>query len=436
MRRVRAGHSLSELLPQQPAALRAGVQALTFHTLRWLGLAEGLRSLLVQRRPPAAADALLCVALAVLAEPGPAYEAFTLIHQAVEAANRDADMQPQARLINACLRRFTREWRMLRRMLRSQGHVVAAFNHPMWWVRRMKGDHPNSWQSVLQEAQRTPPMVLRVNVQRISVVDFMAELARASLPAMALGGAAVRLELPCPVHRIPGFAKGWCSVQSLTAQRAAPLLLGALPESCEAPRVLDACAAPGGKTAHMLELRPDARMTAIDIDATRLGMVRENMQRLGLHADVLCADASCPQDWWDGQMFDAIMLDAPCSASGVTSRHPDVRWLRRESDIAHMAERQDALLHALWPLLRAGGALLYVTCSAFRQEGSERIKAFVASHADAQHLRSPGYVLPKTPRPDMPPPRAAGDNAAPPPPDDDGFFFALLRKGAVPQPAS
>ena len=421
---VRAGHSLTELLPAQPAEVRAGAQALVFHTLRWLGLAEGLRTLLVHRRPPAPADALLCVALALLAAPQPPYAAHTLTSQTVEAANRNPLTQPQARMVNACLRRCTREWHALRRMVRAQGDVRVAFNHPHWWVQRMKGDHPNSWQAVLLATQQHPPMTLRVNVPRISVADFMQEMERASLPAQALGGAAVRLERPCPVQRIPGFDAGWCSVQSLVAQRAAPLLLGALPPDCAAPRVLDACAAPGGKTAHMLELRPDALVTALDVDAQRLARVQENLGRLGLRAAALrTADAALVEEWWDGEPFDAILLDAPCSASGITARHPDVRWLRRESDIAQLAVRQEALLHALWPLLRPGGALLYVVCSAFRAEGSERIKAFVAHHTDAQRLRAPGYVLPKAPREGAP----ADDNAAC---DDDGFYFALLRRSA------
>ncbi|MBQ6656645.1 MAG: 16S rRNA (cytosine(967)-C(5))-methyltransferase RsmB [Ottowia sp.] len=425
LRQVRAGRSLSELLPAQPPELRAGAQALVFHALRWLGLAEGLRALLVQRTPPPAADALLCVALALLAQPEPAYAAHTLIDQAVEAAKREPSTRAHARLLNACLRRYTREWRALRRMVQAQGDARAAFNHPRWWVQRVKGDHPQHWLSVLQAAQRHPPMTLRVNVQRIGVEAFMAELERAALPARALGGAAVQLERPCPVRRIPGFADGWCSVQSFTAQRAAPLLLDALPPDCAAPRVLDACAAPGGKTGHVLELLPDAQVTALDVDERRLARVQENLARLGQRATLHAADAAQVADWWDGQPFDAILLDAPCSASGISARHPDVRWLRREEDIAQLVARQDALLHALWPLLRAGGALLYVTCSLFRAEGSARIKAFLASHADAQRLPAPGHVLPK-----MPQKHDDGEGGDDNTPDDDAFYFALLRRSA------
>ena len=426
LRQVRAGHSLSELLPQQPAELRAGAQALVFHALRWLGLAEGLRSLLVQRRPPALPDALLCVALALLAEPGPAYAAHTLTTQTVEAAKREPSTRAHARLLNACLRRYLREARALRRTLQAQGDARVAFNHPHWWVRRLKTEHPDSWQAVLQAAQQRPSMTLRVNVQRTSVQAFMAALERAALPARVLDGAAVQLARPCPVQRIPGFEAGWCSVQSFTAQRAAPLLLGALPADCSAPRVLDACAAPGGKATHVLELLPDAQVTALDVDKKRLARVRENLERLGQHAVLHAADAARVADWWDGEAFDAILLDAPCSASGISARHPDVRWLRREDDIAQLAERQEALLHALWPLLRPGGALLYATCSLFRAEGSERIKAFLASHSDAQRLPAPGHVLPKMPQV-FEGSEGCDDNM---PCDDDGFYFALLRRAA------
>ena len=421
---VRAGHSLTDLLAAQPQELRAGAQALVFHALRWLGLAEGLRSVLVQRRPPASTDALLCVALALLAEPGPVYAVHTLIDQTVEAAKRSPEMRGHARLLNACLRRYARDGEALRRALLAQGDERVVFNHPHWWVRRVKADHPDGWQAVLQAAQQRPSMTLRVNVRRIAVPDFMAELERAALPARALDGAAVELERPCPVQRIPGFEAGWCSVQSLTAQRAAPLLLGALPADCTAPRVLDACAAPGGKATHVLELLPDAQVTALDVDKKRLARVRENLERLGQHATLLAADAAQVNDWWDGEAFDAILLDAPCSASGISARHPDVRWLRREDDVAQLAVRQEALLRALWPLLRVGGALLYATCSLFRAEGSERIKAFMASHADAQRLPAPGHVLPKMPQA-CEGSEGGDDNM---PRDDDGFYVALLRR--------
>lgn len=448
--RVRAGESLTAQLAAVQDDLRPGVQALSFHALRWLGLADGLRVQLARRRPPAAADALLCTALALLAAPGDAaYAAFTLVDQAVEAAKRDARLRPHAGLLNACLRRYLREADALLATLGLAGRMpatgtgqegagpepvcnsasgqssditnLARWNHPPWWVRRLRQDHPQHWHEVLQAAQAHPPMVLRVNARRTTVPAFIDLLAQAGIAAEALGGSAchaVRLAQPCPVMRIPGFAQGLASVQSAAAQQAAPLLLTGL--TGDAPRVLDACAAPGGKTAHLLELCPGAQVTALEVDAARARRIHDNLSRLGLHADVRVADAAHTHVWWDGQAFDAILLDAPCSASGIVSRHPDVRWLRRESDIAQLAAQQDRLLHALWPLLRPGGRLLYATCSVFRQEGDERITAFAAHEPQVRTLPAPGHLLPCA----TPWLAGVGDNAT----RDDGFYYALLEK--------
>lgn len=417
LRGVREGRSLTLQLEAVDAALRPGAQALSFHALRWLGLAQGLRERLAARRPPAAVDALLCTALALLASQGPlAYPPFTLVDQAVEAAKRDKALRAHAALLNACLRRFLREQGSLLAAV-CQTDEVARWNHPRWWIERLRRDHPQHWQTILQAAQAHPPMVLRVNTQRISVGGFMEQLAQAGMPAVALGGAAVRLDRPCPVAHLPGFADGWVAVQSASAQWAAPLLLEGLPA---APRVLDACAAPGGKTAHLLALRPQAQVLALEVDAARAVRIGQNLARLGVQAQVRVADAARVAQWWQGERYDAILLDAPCSASGITARHPDVRWLRRQADIGQLAQTQDALLHALWPLLAPGGRLLYCTCSVFRQEGSERVQAFVARQADARRLPSPGHLLPGVTGDDA----ALGDNAG----RDDGFYYALLDK--------
>ncbi|MDO5626178.1 MAG: 16S rRNA (cytosine(967)-C(5))-methyltransferase RsmB [Pseudomonadota bacterium] len=429
VRGVREGQSLTPQLDQVPPALRPGAQALAFHALRWLGLAEGLRTRLVQRRPSPAADALLCTALALLAseEGQAAYTPFTLVDQAVEAAKHDKAMRPQAGLLNACLRRFLRERAALLAAVTTDdpAHAPSRWNHPRWWVERLKRDHPQAWQAALQAAQAHPPMVLRVNIARVSVPDFMQHLAQAGMAATHLGNAAVQLARPCPVAHIPGFADGWAAVQSASAQLAAPLLLEGLPGSVDGRplRVLDACAAPGGKTAHLLALRPQAHVTALELDAMRARRIGENLARLGLQADVRVADAAAPAQWWQGEPFDAVLLDAPCSASGIASRHPDVRWLRREADIAQLAATQDRLLHALWPLLKPGGRLLFCTCSVFCEEGSERVQTFLAHHTDAAALPAPGHLLPTPPGMAG----AVGDNA----PRDDGFYYALLEKRAA-----
>lgn len=417
VRGVGEGRSLTAQLEAVDPSLRAGVQALSFHALRWLGLARALRQQLAPRPPPPGVDALLCTALSVLAlDAPPRYPAFTLVDQAVEAAKRERALRAQAAFVNGCLRRFLRDRAALLQAV--QDDPVARWNHPRWWIERLRRDHPQHWQAILSSAQQPAPLVLRVNLQRNTVAEFCQRLQHAGIEARPLGGAAVHLPRPVPVTAIPGFSEGCASVQSAAAQLAAPLLLADWEGA--APRVLDACAAPGGKTAHLLELRPDAQVTALEIDAQRSRRIAENLQRLDLQADVRVADAAEPASWWRGEAFDAILLDAPCSASGIVSRHPDVRWLRRDSDIAQLAAQQHRLLNTLWPLLRPGGRLLYCTCSVFRQEGAERVQAFVAHNTDAQMLPSPGHLLPGVGDASA----GVGDNQG----RDDGFYYALLAR--------
>lgn len=412
------GQSLGRLLEQVPGALRPGAQALGFDVLRQLGTAQALRRALAPRRPAPIVDALLCSALALLVPANAArYPAFTLVDQSVEAAKRLAAARRQAPFLNACLRRFLRTPEAWLQAVAAD--PVARWNHPTWWIERLQRDHPQHWSVVLAANQAAAPLDLRVNCQRISVADYCARLAHAGIAAEALGAMAVRLARPRPVRAIPGHAEGLVSVQSATAQRAAPLLLDGITNP--APRVLDACAAPGGKTAHLLECRPRARVTALEVDAGRSRRIADNLARLGLQADVRVADAGQVDTWWDGQPFDAILLDAPCSASGIVRRHPDVRWLRRQSDIAQLARQQDRLLAALWPTLAVGGRLLYCTCSVFRAEGEERIEAFLARNAQACNLPAPGHLLPGV----AGSPSPVGDNRDR---DQDGFFYALLEK--------
>jgi 16S rRNA (cytosine967-C5)-methyltransferase len=284
----------------------------------------------------------------------------------------------------------------------------------------VRQDWPSSWRELLAAANQPPPMVLRVNARRATAQDFVRRLEANGRTAQVVGPQAVWLHTPCPVAQLPGFAEGDVSVQDLSAQRAAPLLLQ---EGLRAgARVLDACAAPGGKTAHLLELA-ELDLTALDVDAARLLRVQQNLQRLQLQARLSCADARLVPSWWDGQPFDAVLLDAPCSASGIVRRHPDVRWLRRADDLAALARMQAELLDALWPTIAPGGVLLYATCSIFRVEGQHQIDAFLQRHA-AQGARlaatAPGHLLPL---PDNEP-----DRFATAPVVGDGFFYALIRK--------
>ncbi|MGP1517753.1 MAG: 16S rRNA (cytosine(967)-C(5))-methyltransferase RsmB [Ottowia sp.] len=422
------GHSLNDALAVLPAADRPGVQALAYHALRHWGQAQALQAKLVRRAPPAEVAALLGLALALACPAGdapPPYSDFTLVDQTVEAAKRQRSTRGHAAFINGCLRSLLRQRQELLQAVQTQ--LPARFNHPLWWIRRLQKDHPRHWQALLQAARQSPPMTLRVNLRRQSRASYLQRLAQAGLPAQALGQpheAGVLLARPVPVTQLPGFEQGCVSVQDAAAQRAAPLLLGAAAsQTGQRLRVLDACAAPGGKTAHLLELRPDAQVLALDVDARRAARIQDNLTRLALHAQVQVADAARPDDWWDDQPFDAILLDAPCSASGISRRHPDARWLRRESDIAQLARMQTRLLEALWPLLAVGGRLLYATCSVFDAEGQAQITRFLQRRPQARPHAAPGYLLPDVGERGEDRPLAFPDPAA-----EDGFFYALLEK--------
>ena len=415
---VRAGRSLTEALEAVDGELRPGVLALSSDVMRRLGTALALRERLAPRPPPAPVDALLLSALALLVPRDGAapYADHTLVDQAVTAARQRTPAA--AAFVNAVLRRFVRERAALLEAVMHQ--EVAAFNHPLWWIERVRHDWPASWRELLDADNQAPPMVLRVNARRTTPHEYVQRLAANGRQGQVVGPHAVWLATPCPVAQLPGFADGDVSVQDLSAQRAAPLLLS--PPLPPGARVLDACAAPGGKTAHLLELA-DLDVTALDVDGARLQRVQQNLQRLHQQATLACADARALDRWWDGTPFHAVLLDAPCSASGVVRRHPDVRWLRRAQDLATLARTQAELLDALWPTVAPGGVLLYVTCSIFRVEGQQQIDAFLQRHGAQGPLQddtAPGHVLPL---PDNGP-----DQSAPAPVVGDGFFYALIRK--------
>lgn len=418
---VLSGRSGTAVLSEVPTALRPGVQALSFAVLRNLGRAQALRRRLASRQPPASVDALLCVALALSWRKSTSqYDEFTLVDQAVEAAKRAPSTRQQAAFINACLRRFLRERASL--LAETDADPVARWNHPAWWIDRLRVDWPNQWQAILTSAMAPAPMTLRVNVRKSTRADYLRRLQSAAIRAEPTGASGVILHDPLPVSEIPGFDDGVVSVQDGAAQLAAPLLLSGWSRT-EAFNVLDACAAPGGKAAHLLELA-DVRLTAIDVAPDRCQKIDQTLQRLGLHAQVNVADVGHVASWWSGEMFDAILLDAPCSASGIVRRHPDIAWLRRPTDIDQLAAKQRALLSQLWPLIKPGGRLLYCTCSVFRAEGEQPIQDFLLTHTEARLVPSPGHLLPA----DNAESPLSKDN---PVHDSDGFYYALLEKAAA-----
>ena len=416
---VAKGESANAALQRVANPLRPGVQSLLFATLRHWGRAHALRALLAQRSPPPEVDSLLCVALALCWAPEQSpYEPFTLVNQTVEAAKNSPKMKAQATFVNACLRRFLRERDAL--VAATDNDLQARWNHPPWWVAQLQRDHPHHWAQVLRAGQMAAPMVMRVNQRRIQRSELAALWLAQGLSSQEVGAHGLLLTQAMPVERVPGFADGLCSVQDAGAQMAAPLLLQALPGHSAQTRILDACAAPGGKTAHLLELS-DAQVVALDVDPVRCERIHGNLERLGLRAQVKVGDAADSGAWWDEQPFDAILLDAPCTASGIVRRHPDVPWLRRESDVPQLARLQQRLMAALWPLLKPGGVMLYCTCSVFKAEGEAQIKAFLQHNTQAMGLPCVGHLLPQNRGISA----SVADNL---PCDHDGFFYALLQK--------
>lgn len=416
---VLEGRSLTDALADVDGALRPASQAVSFHAMRYLGWADAVGRELVQRYPNVLFESLLLVSLTLLkaegeaaaALPGmPVYAPHTVVDQAVTAASSNRSLASFKGLLNACLRRFLRERAALDAAVADSPE--AEWNHPGWWVKQLRVAYPQQWQEILRAANVPAPLTLRVNRRRASREQVLAAFQDAGLAAEPVGQAGLVLATPRPVTQLPGFAEGWWSVQDAGAQLAAELLA---PQ--DGMRVLDACAAPGGKTAHLLELA-DIDLLALDADADRLVRVGQNLDRLGLAGErvrLQAADAADLDAWWDGKPFDAVLADVPCTASGIVRRHPDIRWLRRENDVRRTATLQARILDALWRTVAPGGRLLYVTCSIFPIEGTRQALEFLQRHPEAQRLDAPGQLLP-----------VAVD--ATPAAQRDGFFYALFAK--------
>lgn len=413
---VQKGASLSAVLETLPGLARleprdrAFVQYLAYGVLRqyeqldWL-----LRRLMDKPLKAKDGDVRLILMLALFQLLSSRVPDYACVDGAV-SQTRKGPKRWAGGLVNGVLRNFLRRREELLEQLEQDD--VARWSHPEWLIRRIRQDWPDHWQSILTANNTRAPMTLRVNTGRISVAEMQQQLPE----SQQLGATALVLKQPRDVTELPGFADGRVSVQDAAAQQAARLL------QCQpGEHVLDACAAPGGKTGHLLELYPTIKLDAMDMSAERLQRVRQNLDRLGLEANLLQGDAGS-RDWWDGQLYDRILLDVPCSATGVIRRHPDIKHHRREEDIDALVQTQRGILANTWTLLRPGGELLYVTCSVLRQENVENLDDFLRQHDDAEHV--PLAV-------EWGRPCEFGRQILPGEEDMDGFYYALLRKSPV-----
>jgi 16S rRNA (cytosine967-C5)-methyltransferase len=413
VRTVLAGAALPAALAnavETASGVRPLVHELAYGTLRFLGELRALVSLLADR-PLAdpSVEALLWVALYQLAHTSAPVHA--VVDSAVSATARLKRSSARG-LVNAILRQFLRRREAL--LAAATREPEGRFSYPRWWIDRVAAQYDDRCATILDAGNARPPLCLRANLRRITRDDYLTHLAARNVAAHPTGAAGVIVDRPRPVSDLPGFAEGWFSVQDAGAQLAAPLL-----DAHDGMRVLDACAAPGGKTTHLCELAK-LDLTAIDIDAERLRRVGENLARLGLEARLLAVDASQTDIWWDGEPYQRILLDVPCTASGVVRRHPDIKWLRREADLEAFVVQQRRLLDALWPTLSKGGTLLYVTCSVFETENQTQVEGFLRRHDDAclvplhpSASMEDGQLLPATGGPEH---------------NHDGFFYARLHK--------
>ncbi len=389
--------------PDLTPATRGAVQDLLYGTLRDYGRGQHiLAELLSKPLEELRIEALLLIALHRLeARPETAH---TVVDQAVEAAARLAEGRLKA-LVNGVLRNALRQWDALVRGADST--PAARWRHPQWWISALRRHYPDTWESVLEGNNVHPPMSLRINPRRSSAEAYRRTLDDEGIAFSEHGPLALQLVQPRPVANLPGFAAGDVSVQDWGAQQAAALL-----DLHDGQRVLDACAAPGGKTAHLLETA-NIDLLALELEPQRTQRIRDNLDRLGLAAEIRTADCRAIGSWWDGKTFDRILADVPCSATGVARRHPDIKWLRREEDIAAFATVQAEILEALWQVLAPGGKMLYLTCSVFPDENGRQLARFAARHKDCRRTRFPDGSLEKQWLPSA---------------LHDGFYFALLEK--------
>lgn len=425
---VLQGHNLTRglaeanaLFPQATSQQRGAAMDYAHNTCRFLANTDAhLQVLLSKPLTDLRLRALLLVALTQLQLKQD--DAFTVVNQAVQAASmfKRPKSQPWMKgLCNAVLRNFLRQHASAPTPPKTDD-LTRLYNYPAWWIRTLQQQYPEHWSAMLQAGNAHPPMTLRVNLQRVSRATYLESLRGLGIEGRALGDQAIMLSRAVAVTQLPGFEEGWVSVQDWGAQLAARYL-----DVHDGQRVLDACAAPGGKTGHLLELA-DIHLTALDNDAERLARVRSNVTRLARPA-LLCEGDAATQTWWDGQLFDRILADVPCSASGVVRRHVDIKWLRKSDDIGIFATQQAQILRNLWQLLAKGGKLLYATCSVFQQENAAQIEAFLAATPDAYRIPLPEFSNTQEPSEIL---ECSGDldRQLRPCVEHDGFYYALLEK--------
>lgn len=410
---VEQGQSLSNVLPSAQKSLSekdsALLQELCFGVLRTLPQLQWIINKLMSRPMTGKQRTihfLIMVGLYQLIYTRiPAHAALAETVEGAVALKREA----LKGLINGVLRQFQRQQEALMQEV-NQG--PQQYLHPKWLLTRLQQAWPENWQQIVEANNQRPPMWLRVNRQHHSRDSWLALLQASGKEATPhpQHSDALRLESPCSVTQLPGFDQGWVTVQDASAQGCVALLE---PQNGEA--ILDLCAAPGGKTTHILEAAPQARVMAVDIDAQRLARVKENLTRLGMTATVKTGDGRFPEQWAPGEQFDRILLDAPCSATGVIRRHPDIKWLRRDNDIAELASLQREILDAVWPKLKSGGTLLYATCSILPEENHQQVSAFLNRHKDAKLIPVADDGKP-------------GLQVFPDAQGGDGFFYAKLIK--------
>jgi len=412
---VFAGRNLTLALPEALSSYpnatpqqRGAAADLSYGTLRFYGEVNAyLTQLLEKPLSNEHITALLLVAIYQLLHDKA--DDFTVVNQAVKAASYAKPRWAKG-LVNGVLRNFLRQKVALAERIKVD--EVALYSYPQWWINKLKSQYPRAWQSILNVGNAHPPMTLRVNIKKSNAQEYCQLLARQDIESTQLGAQAVMLTKPISVEQIPGFAEGVVSVQDYGAQLAAHFL-----DLQPNMKVLDACAAPGGKTGHILELE-NVELTALDNDASRLNRVESNLNRLNLNADLQLGDAST---YKTDVQFERILADVPCSASGIVRRHVDIKWLRREGDIATFTQQQSAILQQMWQLLAKGGKLLYVTCSIFNEENQQQIDHFLQKNSDATQLP---LLLTKEIDKNI----QLIDGQLIPTSQHDGLFYALLQK--------